>query len=222
MCRGETYRTCAAASSIASGIPSSRRHISATSSMRISSTGTIDRTARARWRNNSTAGFRAVEPTSPTGSGSISICCSPRKCRGVRLVTSSLSVGHPTRRSARNGAASTICSRLSSTTSISRSARKRFSECSGERVGLAVRPRLAARVTGTRAGLVSGASETKAMPSAYSRSTRQATSMATRVLPTPPVPVTVTSLNPSWCSRCRIMAISRSRPRIGVGGRGMS
>ena len=68
-------------------------------------------------------------------------------------------------------------------------------------------------------GWATGASGTNATV-ANPTSSVEATSMANRVLPTPPGPVSVTSRATRPSSRSRSAAASRSRPTIGVSGTG--
>ena len=72
----------------------------------------------------------------------------------------------------------------------------------------------------TRSGSRTAARETKTTPSANAVSSSLATSIASRVLPTPPGPVSVTSRISGRRSRSHTAARSRSRPTSGVSGMG--
>ncbi len=78
-------------------------------------------------------------------------------------------------------------------------------------------PRARAAVVRTRSGSWSGARPTNTTPSAKSSRSSAATSMASRVLPVPPVPVNVTSRTSGRRSRSVTSRISRSRPMSDVG-----
>ena len=77
-------------------------------------------------------------------------------------------------------------------------------------------PRAAATAAGTRAGSCTAASSTRQAPSAKRPATWRATSMASRVLPTPPGPVIVTSREPS--SRPATSCTASVRPTKVVSG----
>ena len=81
-------------------------------------------------------------------------------------------------------------------------------------------PSACATVGPTRAASRTGASETKTTPAAKSAVTPAAASSASRVLPTPPGPVSVTSETSVRRSNSRTAATSRSRPISGVRGSG--
>ena len=73
---------------------------------------------------------------------------------------------------------------------------------------------------GTSSGRCSAASETKCAPSAKSAWTARAASTASRVLPTPPGPVSVSSRTDPARSRSPTATMSCSRPIVRLGGTG--
>ena len=122
----------AAASSIASGNPSSRAQIRTTSSRFSSVSAKSDRTATARATKRRTAsesgGSRRGEWVGASGcrslardvgagkeSGGTGITRSPETCSGVRLVASTFRLGQAPRRLGMIAAAAATCSKLSST-----------------------------------------------------------------------------------------------------------
>ncbi len=118
------------------------------------------------------------------------------------------------------GAASTICSKLSRTSRrcFDRSA---AASCSGgARPTTSRRSRAWAIAETTRSGSRTEAREAKTAPSAYSSANPAATSIASRVFPTPPGPVSVTRRISGRRSRARTASSSRSRPTSGVSGKG--
>ena len=81
-------------------------------------------------------------------------------------------------------------------------------------------PSAAAMVGTTRVGSVSGERSTKTTPSGKRRVIAAATAMASRVLPTPPGPVSVSNRTSSSCSLACSAATSVSRPMSRVSGAG--
>ena len=199
---------------MASGIPSSRRTMSATRPRSVGRTAPR-RTRAARSRNTSTAGDRAgsvAVPRDGVGSGARRKMCSAASPRGSRLVTSTASRGQAASSLAtRSRAASRRCSQLSTTNSLDPSP-SRAEQAARTSPRLTVSPIASARANGTAAGSMTGASS-----STVAVSTRRATSIATRVFPIPPGPTTVTSRSDA-SSRCSA-ATSASRPNSGVAGR---
>ena len=116
--------TRAAASSIASGRPSSRRQISATAAALSAVNAKAGDTAWARSANSRTESrsascsgeISAVE--FGKGNGAIGYSRSPPTLSGSRLVTRTVNPGAPFSSSATDGAASTTCSKLSSRRSV--------------------------------------------------------------------------------------------------------
>ena len=127
-------------------------------------------TARARRWNRATAGSAASGPSASS--------CSAASCSGARLVTTSFERGDAGRIALRAFAASSSCSKLSTTISSSRPA---------------VSPTACSSSAATSAGSSSAASVTKRAPSANRSPSRCASSSAKRVLPIPPGPVSVSS-----------------------------
>ena len=126
---GGSSLTLAAASSMASGSPSSRRQISATApAFPLVSSKPAD-AACARCTNRRTEAHRCTSAASPptptggTGSGGTGNSCSPLSRNTIRLVTSATTPGAAPSSSATSGAAPITCSKLSST-STSRRARR--------------------------------------------------------------------------------------------------
>ena len=106
---GENSLTLAAASSMASGSPSSRRQISSTVEAFAAVSSKAGATATARSQKSRTAG----ESRSPKKSGGTGNCRSPMSRSGALLVASTVRRGHSPTRSATKGAAGRRCSRLS-------------------------------------------------------------------------------------------------------------
>ena len=88
---------------------------------------------------------------------------------------------------------STTCSQLSNTKSRDRPSRAEATESLTVLPGCWVIPNTAATASGTAAGSATAANSKTHTPSRNSSANRAATSNASRVLPTPPTPVNVTS-----------------------------
>ena len=122
---GESSFTRAAASSIASGRPSSRAHTAATAAEFSAVSAKPGTMAPARSTKRATAGERASSSSDGrcAGSGTTSVATatsrSPYRRRAVWLVTSTLRRPAPARRVVTSGAAATTRSKLSSTSSVS-------------------------------------------------------------------------------------------------------
>jgi hypothetical protein len=177
---GGSSRTRAAASSMASGSPSSRQQISATAGAFALSTAKSGLTARARSMKSRTASYwiscSGVGGGSRRGRvrGGTGYSRSARKRRGTRLVASTVTRGAEPRRDQTAGPPSTRCSKLSRTRSRSRVARKSCSRPARECSPSSRRPKAVAMAEGTRAGSAIAASGTKQTPSAKSSSTSAA------------------------------------------------
>ena len=110
-----------AASSIASGTPSSDRQMRATSAALSSVTSNRGSTALARSRNRRTAGAAMISADAASAgsdgrsNGSTSNTCSSRSRSRDRLVTSTFASGSAVSSVATSGADETTCSKLSST-----------------------------------------------------------------------------------------------------------
>ena len=133
-------------------------------------------------------------------------------CRRSREVTSSASPGHSASSDASSGAASTTCSMLSSTSSSRRSPM-----CSARLVLRA--ERLGDRRRARTRGRAGPRGRPRTRPPGTIRPSDAAASIASRVLPAPPGPVSVTSRAPPSI-RARTSASSRSRPTNALAGRG--
>ncbi len=234
-------RSRAAASSIGSGSPSSRRHTSATASTFSSVNRNPCDTAAARSAKSRTAGDWRISASSALSSGTprdpIWHRASPGTTRASLLVASTRSRGHLASRSATRGAtASTRCSQLSSTsndgrlasTSTSSTMGCRHPACAGINAVLRT-SRALTRASTNSAGSPTGASSTKtASPgSPWSSGPEEGagvpiaptSSVAIRVFPAPPGPTRVTSLDRSRSSRAT--SNSASRPtKLVTGTRG--
>ena len=223
---GGSSLTRAAASSMASGKPSSRRQISATAPTFWPVSLNLGATAWARSVNSRTEAYCPAVPASRaapaggTGSGGTGNSCSPLSLSMVRLVTRIFRPGAVASSSASSGAASVTCSKLSSTSS---SRLRRYDTRSARSLSPEVfSPSPAAIAPGTRSADGTDASSMNRTPSAKPSRSRPAASTASRVFPEPPGPVRVTSRTPSPRTRASTAAISCSRPTSGVGGTGSS
>ncbi|MCF6427235.1 hypothetical protein L2C96_33725 [Amycolatopsis tucumanensis] len=187
-----------AASSIASGSPSRRRH-SATTAARFSGvTAKSGSTARARSTSSWTAGTwsRAPVPaaslSSGTASGASRCTRSPPMPSGSRLVARTRRPGSASSsRSTSRAVASRTCSQLSRTSSVLVPERWSTTRSTASRLDWSGTPIAVATVGATWVSCVTLASSTTRTPPG--RLVRSAAVIAVRVLPTPPGPVTVTS-----------------------------
>ncbi len=218
--------TRAAASSSASGIPSSALQIPTRACAFAPESANCGSTARARAVNTAIESFRASSARSSvgsgTGSGGTGYSCSPEIRRGTRLVTRSRSRGAACRSRSRTGAALTRRSKLSRTTSASRVRSSRASVSSVSSPGCSPISRAEAIAEPSRPGSTVVCRSTKNAPSASSWPNSAAAAMATRVLPTPPGPVSVSSATSRSRSDEQTAATSRPRPTsrvVGVGKR---
>src|SRR5215469_3361682 len=200
ICSADSTGSRAAASSMASGMPSSRRQILATAAAFASVTANPGTTCAARSANKLTAGNRASSatlsgrPACGAGSGGTASTVSPSMVSASRLVASTRSP--PAARSswsASSAAASTRCSQLSSTSSSCRPARYSASAVAGAYPARSCSPSVPATAWATSAWSRSWSSWTSHTPSRNARASPAAARSASRVLPTPPAPVSVTS-----------------------------
>ena len=213
----------AAASSIASGRPSSRCTIRVIAAALSSSMMKCGATAAARAANRridsqSTTSLGTVStPGSGTRRGATGNSCSPEMRSGARLViTIRSSIVSPSR-PATIDPASGSCSKLSRTRRTLRSRRKP-ARCSNKGMSReSCSPSCWAIDDGTSAASRIAASATKCTPSGNSSTTMVANSIASRVLPLPPGPVSVSSRLPA--SNRRSSVSSCSRPTKLVSGR---
>ncbi len=173
--------------------------------MALPSTVSPGRTSRARASRSRTAGVsRSIEPGVGTASGASTYRCSTGRFSAIRLVTSTAAPVAAAR--SMNPRASSSCSRLSSTSS----GRRRPSAAN-----TSVAPPAASRRPNTRPTTSGTNAASRTAPSstiATSPRRLDATSRASRVLPTPPSPSSVTRA-PSVLSRSTsTRATSASRP----------
>ena len=212
---GVMTRTRAAASSIASGIPSSRRQIRVTAAALSSVTRKSARAWRARSSNSRPASLRktpsTVAPASGAGSDGTRQTHSPSMPIGSRLVTRRRTPGafSNTARPSRAHAASR-CSALSIRITSSRSATNVVNAASGSSPTWGRPPKAASATTGTRDGSATGARSAHHTPSGEPARSARPASSARRVFPHPPDPVSVAKRARDTISR--ISASSRARP----------
>ena len=206
-----------AASSSASGMPSSRRHRSRTAAAFSASTVKPGTTAAARSVSSPTASelrSRRTETSSPSAGsdiGGTTILTSPATPSDCRLVASSRSWGHAlTRVTARTARASSRCSQLSRTSSSRLPATYSVSEDSDKPAERSCTPSALKTAWVTSSGSWIGASWTSQAPSGNPRDISVAARSASRVLPTPPLPVRVS--NRVVVSRCLTSRSSGRRP----------
>ena len=221
---GGSSLTLAAASSMASGSPSSRRQISAIApAFPLVSSKPAD-AACARCTNRRTEAHRCTSASPPapiggTGRGGTGNSCSPLSRNTIRLVTSATTPGAAPSSSATSGAASITCSKLSSTSTSRRARRYDFRSV----ISLppeVFSPSAAAIAAVTSSAARTGPSSTNRTPSSKPGPSRCATSTASLLFPTPPGPVRVTRRTPSARTRSLTAAASSSRPTSGVAGTG--
>ena len=218
---GVRARMRADASSIASGTPSSARQMRATSAALSAVTSNRGSAARARSRKSRTAGDSRMASTvacagsGGTASGSTSNTCSPRTRSRARLVTRNVASGRSVRRVTMSGAASSTCSKLSSTI---RSRRPALATPSCSESGRSP----ASRTPSSRAiaGSTSSGSRTCSSGTNVTRSNGgpafRATSIARRLFPIPPGPTRVTRRCASSPSHVSSAVTSNSRPTASV------
>jgi hypothetical protein len=214
-------RSRAAASSIASGRPSSCRHTDTTS--RPADASRTPRSmpcALARLVNSATASLSAAaagssSPAAGRESDGTRYMTSPAIPSGSRLVAIRC-----TRAQCRNNASATFaqapirCSQLSTTISMFCGASASASTSSIGRPGCATIRNASHTAQATSSSLVSPASSTSHTPSPDPSSRSAATCKLSRVLPHPPAPVSVTRREAP--TKDRTSASSRSRPMNGV------
>ena len=196
---GRSAATRAAASSIASGIPSSRRQISPTAATLEGLREKSLRAAAARWTNRDTASLAPAAAMPASGGGSDSgrspKTCSPPTPSGCWLVARMRTPRQPRKMSAASAAAAAArCSQLSSTSSSALLVRKNSTTLPAvDRPGRGRTRSAAATACAIVSPSPAAASSHSHAPSAKDGSWSAAACSASRVLPTPPGPVTVTS-----------------------------
>ena len=144
--------------------------------------------------------------------------CSPYSRSAIRLVVSSRIAGQTTSILASNWTASSKCSKLSTSSSISRLCSASIRWVSAVSADGGARPSSRASVVAISAGSRTGATSMKATPSAKFPARSWAACRASRVLPVPPTPVRVTSREAPTAAATS--ARSRSRPISRVAGAG--
>ena len=196
---GPSSRVRAAASSIASGRPSSRRQISATAAALAGGEGeAVARRAGPVHEQRHRRRRRQLRRPAPwrgragSGSGGTGYSRSARSRSTVRLVARIATPGQRANSSSRSRAASTTCSRLSRMSSHRSSPRCSTRACSGESVPARSAPTARAMPASTCSGSVTAASGTNTVPASKRSRNRSPTANANRVLPIPPGPVSVT------------------------------
>ena len=194
ICLGDSTVVRAAASSRARGRLSNRSHSSAI-------VASADIVARAQ---NSWTASGAL-------SGGTGYSASPAMRSRSRLVTITCRLGHASSRATTSGAASTICSKLSRTSS------RRWAPMWSASSSLA--SRAFAIVLLSRRGSRRTDNDTQKTPSSKPSLSRDAAAIASRDFPEPPGPVSVSRRPPSRRSPVT-SAISASRPTNELVGRG--
>ncbi len=171
---GGSIRLRAAASSMASGSPSSRWQICATAAASSSVSVKSSRAARARATNRRTAGVsisterEGSRARSGSASDGTTRLCSPLRCSTARLVVSIASCGQMASNSVTSGAASSTCSKLSKISRERLSRRNARSPTVRGRSPVSRTPSAPAIVAPTRAGSWTGARGTNQTPSGKS------------------------------------------------------
>ena len=202
-CAGEKTRSRAAASSSASGNRSSRAHSLSTTGDGSTSTSA----AAARSRSNATA--------SPADSGGTANTRSADSCNRSRLVASTTSSSHAASSLATTSARSgSRCSALSSRTSIRRPWSRASSVRSRPAPSSSRTPSASASAPRTCSPRLTGASPAHHSPPGNTSGNPAAAASASRVLPIPPAPVSVTRRAAARTSRTA--ATSSWRPTNGV------
>ncbi len=207
---GESTASRAAASSIASGMPSRSRQIWTMVSRSASSRSSSVRCERARSQNRSMQSSRTVN-------GWMRQTSSPGQVSGIRLVARIATAGQ--RRSsvlARRLAVSRTCSQLSTRSSARRRSRWRSTTASSSS-SPGPAPMASAIATATSCGSDTDDRSTIHTPSGHDAASARPTSTARRVLPMPPGPTIVTSRRVAI--RSRSPATSSARPTKAVNGR---
>ncbi len=208
--RSDRWRVRAAASSRASGIPSSRRQRSISASRSAESTvRPASRTRSSRSTTEAHTGPARGSPGPGTGSGASSKTDSPGRWSGSRDVARIRSSGAAVRTPATKAAASeSTCSQLSITSRV-RPTRTRPTAAAGSAPPGSI-PSLDATCSPTCRSPPASSRLTNHTPSGYLSRESAATCSAVRVLPMPPGPQIVTTRREA--SRRGISASSRSLP----------
>ena len=182
---------------MASGMPSSRVHTSATAAALPSVSSNAGLAARARVTNRlpaSDAAAARAEPSSGSSSGGTGKTNSPGTSIRSRLVARTATRRHcPASVTTSRLADARTCSQLSRMISSSRSASARTMPAIGSVASRSGTPSASPTNPGTSAGSVREASSTSRAPSSKLPSASVAALRASRVLPHPPGPVNVTT-----------------------------
>ena len=219
---GSSRRERAAASSMASGRPSRRRAISATAAALAGVSAKSWRTALARSTNSCTGGDEAsasgsaVAGSGGSASGGTAYSLSARSRRAIRQVARIVTPAQRASSSLRSRAASTTCSRLSRMSSHRSSPKWSTRACSGEAAPAISAPTSRPIAPRSPSGLVTDSSGTNATPAGKPSAVRSPTASASRVLPIPPGPVSVTSRASGLRMRPVTSSIACSRPTSDV------
>ena len=173
MSAGRMEETRAAASSIARGIPSSRRQISETDPTFEASSAKPGRAIAARSTKRRTAALAAVSSRRPSGDGTGSErsgqTCSPSSARPSRLVAITRTAGQRwSRLPARRAVASSRCSQLSRTRSAVRARRNSITHSSSEAFARGCTPSVTATSWTTPSSSLTPASSLSQTPSGNS------------------------------------------------------
>ena len=171
-----------------------RRQIAATSAALPGVTVKPGLTMAACCANSCAAAQAATSPAPAsrgTSSGGTGCSCSPCRCSGRRDVASTTRPGAADSSAATTPAAPGSCSRLSRTSRACRSLRCPVTISAAGRVPLTSRQ--SARAFHITSASRTAASGTKYTPCRKAAPSDDAAASASRVLPTPPVPVSVTS-----------------------------
>ncbi len=216
--RSGSARSRTVASSMASGMPSSLRQTVMTSARFSGVTVKPGTAAAARCANSSTASAWPADSSLGSGTGSGNSCrtASPDASSGCLLVARMMTPGAARRTVSASAAhASTRCSQVSRMSSSSRSRMKpsSVSSCdpwSASALDSSASVSPAATVYMSSPGSRTPDSSIRRTPSRKPAAASLATRTASRVLPTPPVPLMVTSRDSR--SRSRALASSATRP----------
>ena len=210
----------AAASSMASGMPSSRRQTWAMAPASASVTVKAGLALLARSTNNCTLSMPLSDsalaggPAGGTASGGTCQRISPRMASGSRLVARMVSGGCASSSPTRPATASRTCSQLSMTSSVGSLGSAAATWSWIATTGCSDAPSACSTASGTCSGALTGPRSAQNVPPANLSRDADATSRASRVLPTPPGPVSVTSRSAasSWVTA----SASACRPNSGV------
>ena len=214
----------AAASSMASGNPSRRRHSLTTAAVFSASSTKSGRTARPRSTNSRTASLLPIASTSPSSSGTsrattITIC-SPGTFNPSRLVASTRTPGQVSSMFRTSDATGRLrCSQLSSTSSSS------FARRNSSSVSVTLMPsrgdnaNAPASASGTPSTSRTPASSHHQAPSRYPGAATAALWSPRRVLPTPPTPTNVTTRADASASTTSTRSASRPTNELSAVGR---